>query len=76
MHASLCIATWLLVNLVLVGAWDVYAIFFLGPDETVSFWLQSWMRQFPVLGVAVGILIGHLAWPVYSTIVGKTGDRP
>jgi len=75
MHPSLFIATWLLANLVLVGAWDVYAVFFLGPGDTVSFWLQKWMRAFPVLGVALGILMGHLAWPVDSTIGPKIGDR-
>lgn len=57
------IALWLLGNALAVGVFDVVAYFFLPPNETVSYWCQQWMREFPILGVLVGVVIGHLAWP-------------
>lgn len=71
MQPAFFIALWLLVNVFLVGAYDVFAAFFLTPDETVSFWLQQWFKRLPVMAVAVGIVIGHLAWPIGSVILQK-----
>ena len=65
MNNGLCVAVWLLVNLVAVGAYDVYAFFALPEDQSVSFWLQRWMRDWPVMAIALGILIGHLTWPLH-----------
>lgn len=65
MSSGLCVAIWLLVNLALVGAYDLYAFFALPDDASVSFWLQRWMQQIPALAVAVGVLIGHLSWPIH-----------
>jgi len=64
MQPSMLIALWLLGNVLLVGVYDVYAIFHLTQEETVSFWVQRWFRELPVLAVAVGIVIGHIAWPL------------
>lgn len=65
MNAGFIVASWLLGNLLLVGAYDVYSFFFLPPDSSVSFHWQKWMQDFPVLGVSVGVVIGHLAWPLH-----------
>ncbi len=65
MNTGFGIAIWLLLNLGLVGAYDVWAFFFGHPEDTVSFWVQHWFQAFPVLALAVGIVIGHLAWPIH-----------
>lgn len=64
MCAGFWVAAWLLVNVFLIGAFDLYALYFWDEEQTVSFWVQRWLQQMPVLGVAFGVVIGHLAWPV------------
>ena len=64
MKPSLFIAFWLLFNVFAVGVYDVFAFFFLQPNESVSFWLQRWMQDFPVLALLLGVVIGHLCWPI------------
>jgi len=66
MPPAFFIALWLIGNMFAVGLYDVFATFFLQEKQTVSFWMQAWLREFPILGVAIGIVIGHLAWPVGS----------
>jgi len=67
---ALFIALWLIANVLIVGLYDVFALFFLSPEETVSYWMQAWLRAFPVLGIALGIVIGHLAWPIRLVVKG------
>jgi len=65
MNTGLCVALWLLINVLGVGLYDIFAFFFLSSKDTVSYWLQSWFQQFPVLAVTVGVVLGHLAWPLH-----------
>jgi hypothetical protein len=71
MTPAFFIAGWLLGNVFLVGAFDIYACFFLGPEETVSFWIQRWLIRLPIMGVVLGIVVGHLAWPLTPTAIAK-----
>jgi uncharacterized membrane protein SirB2 len=64
-NSGFVIAAWLLANVIAVGVYDVVAFFFLDYTDTVSYWLQSWFMSFPVLALAIGIVIGHLAWPLH-----------
>jgi uncharacterized membrane protein SirB2 len=64
-NSGFCIAAWLLANLVAVGAYDLVAFFFLGYEDTVSFWLQRWFMAFPVAALGLGVIIGHLCWPLH-----------
>ena len=66
MNPGLLVSFWLLGNLFLVGVYDLYSFFFLPPGNSVSFFFQKWMQEFPVLAVCLGILIGHLAWPLHT----------
>jgi TctA family transporter len=54
----------IIIVLSMSGAYDVYATFYLDHSSTVSYLLQSWAVQFPILPLLVGILLGHLFWPV------------
>jgi hypothetical protein len=55
----------LLVNLLVVAVYDVVAYFALPPDQSVSYWLQTWFSSWPMLAVFAGIMIGHLCWPLH-----------
>lgn len=60
------VMTWyLIVTLSLVGAYDVYAVLFIGGNSTVSYELYSLGRRFPTLYLLVGVLIGHVVLPLH-----------
>jgi len=64
-QAGFWIALALIALLAVTGAFDVWATFAQPAGATVSAHLQSWAVQFPVLPLAIGIIIGHLFWPVH-----------
>lgn len=60
------VATWLLLNLLLVGAFDIYVTFKFGPEASVSYQMWLWSRRMPILPFFVGLLCGHLFWRSYA----------
>jgi hypothetical protein len=64
MNSGLLIALWLMTNVVAVGLYDVFAFWFLPTDLSVSHWIQKWLQEFPVFALAVGVVGGHLFWPI------------
>jgi hypothetical protein len=71
MNAGFVFALWILFNLAIVGVYDTWAFFFAGVEDTVSYWFQNWFQKFPVLAVALGVLVGHLAWPLHREFGGR-----
>jgi hypothetical protein len=71
MAANWWLTIWLVINLVGVGGYDLYAYFWLTPEDTVSFVVQGWLKSNPILGVALGILLGHLGWPLSRGPIAK-----
>lgn len=63
-QVQLWLAIALLVILFVVGIWDIYASYWIGSGNTVSYLIQSWSLQFPALPLLVGFLLGHLFWPI------------
>lgn len=60
------IMCWYLVfTLTLVGAYDIYAILFLGGNSTVSYEIYELGKRFPTLYLLIGILIGHIVFPLH-----------
>lgn len=47
-----------------VGLWDAVAAFSGGSIQSVSAILYQWGHDWPILTLLVGLLIGHLFWPV------------
>jgi hypothetical protein len=45
-------------------AWDVYAGLKWGKEATVSYVLNSWANERPVICLAFGVLFGHIFWPL------------
>lgn len=52
------------VVLVLVAAWDLTAAATNHPEMSVSALTQRWAIENPVLPLAVGVIMGHLFWPI------------
>lgn len=48
----------------LIAAWDLMAIATNHPDLSVSKITQSWAKESPVMPLAVGLVMGHLFWPI------------
>lgn len=48
----------------LVAAWDLAAAATGNPTLSVSHLTQAWARDNPVLPLAVGVVMGHLFWPI------------
>jgi hypothetical protein len=64
MNPGLFIALWFIINALAVGLYDIYAFWFLPPDQSVSHWVQAWLTEFPVFALAIGVVGGHLFWPI------------
>lgn len=64
-----CPGFWLAVGflcfLFALGVYDVYAVFFLPEERTVSHYLRLWSERVPVLPLVVGIVIGHIFFPLH-----------
>lgn len=63
---------WFFVTLAACGAYDVYAILFLGPNTSVSYELYALGRRMPTFYLMIGLLIGHLVLPLHV----KDSDKP
>lgn len=62
-------AAWvLLVVLAIVGVYDFLAVIYWPDGYTISAYLYSLSRKFPVIPVLVGLVMGHLFWPVYPSL--------
>jgi hypothetical protein len=60
---SVVTAAVLVILLLSVQVWDVVAVLCYGREATISNVLQGWSRQYPILTLAIGIVLGHLFWP-------------
>jgi hypothetical protein len=56
--------TLIVVNVVAVALYDVAARVFGGNESTVSYALLDASVKWPVVPLAVGVLIGHVFWGV------------
>ena len=56
---------YLVLTLSIVGAYDVYAVLFIGGDTTVSYEIYNLGKRFPTLYLLIGLLIGHIIFPLH-----------
>lgn len=47
-----------------IAVWDMYVTFAHIPESTVSEIIQRWATFHPVIPLTVGLLLGHLFWPI------------
>jgi hypothetical protein len=52
----------LLVVVAVLIVWDAWAIGNKTPDDTVTHIVRQAVRDHPILGIALGVVIGHLFW--------------
>lgn len=50
--------------MLICGLWDIYAWFYLQPVDTISQMIWRLGQRAPVVTVSIGVLLGHLFWPV------------
>lgn len=50
-----------------IAVWDIYAAFAHTPTTSVSDVFYSWSRSFPPLVLAVGMILGHILWPLHPS---------
>lgn len=48
--------------IVLLIGWDCYAVWRAGEEATISAIIQHAAHQWPIIGAAGGLLIGHFFW--------------
>jgi len=58
------LAMMLMLTAVLIGVWDVYAIWYLPAGSTVSWHLRQWSQAVPLIPFLLGIIVGHLFFPM------------
>jgi hypothetical protein len=51
----------------LIGVWDAACLYRGVQTWTVSSIIQRWSAAYPILPFAMGILAGHVFWPVRSS---------
>ncbi len=61
------LAAWLLVSLIVVLVVDLLALFLELPMSTVSYTLWDWGRRYPAFYLLLGLLLGHIVFPLILT---------
>jgi hypothetical protein len=61
--APAVMAWWLVLQLALIGIWDVYCYLADVPTATVTAVVQGWVKDIPMLAIAIGVILGHLFFP-------------
>lgn len=64
----------ILLTLLAIGAWDIYAIFVGGKEASISHILIEWSYAYPSFTFLLGYTFGHLTWRMRSTKVMKDKD--
>lgn len=49
-----------LMVMFVIAVYDTWAINYRTPEWTVTYVLRDWSTQFPVLPLAIGIVLGHI----------------
>lgn len=57
------VAWFLILIFLTVGLYDAWAAMYKPREYTVSFALLAIAREFPIIAIVVGIIIGHLFFP-------------
>lgn len=59
---SLCLGAAIYVVIFFVLLWDVWVTTLGRENETVSAIVSGWSRRYPVVTLAVGVVLGHIFW--------------
>ncbi len=53
----------IIAAVILLVAYDIFAVFSGGPQNTISWKLMTWSQRFPIIPFVGGVLAGHWWWP-------------
>lgn len=53
----------LLAGLVAIGVFDLIALFSRGEILSISSVIRGWASEYPIVSVAIGVIVGHLFFP-------------
>lgn len=70
------LALLLLLAVFLSGVWDLIVVAKGHPEDTVSVTLHQWSLLYPILPLAVGIIVGHIFWPNVGLITVPINRLP
>lgn len=63
------ITRWFIIaTLLIVLFFDGWVMFMGGTGTTISHELINWPYKYPIMGLLVGIVLGHLMWRMPSTV--------
>jgi len=60
-------AIFIVMTLLLIGVWDVYAILGGGKEASISHTLIEWSYEYPSFTFLIGFAMGHLFWRMRET---------
>jgi hypothetical protein len=61
---NVVVALVLIFVTIFVGLYDSIALMFWSAPYSISYVLKDWSRHFPILPLLMGIILGHVFWPV------------
>lgn len=63
------ITRWFIFATVIIAlGFDLWVMFMGGTGTTISHELINWPYKYPIMGLLVGIVLGHLFWRMPSTV--------
>lgn len=65
----------ILVSLVIILLYDVYAVIKGGTEATISWIVAGWAYDYPSLPFAVGFVCGHLFWQMKAKQKGLKSNE-
>lgn len=72
---SLFIVGFVVLSVLIVGGYDVYAIIQGGTEASISFMVYQWSYKYPIFtfacGFFPGVLVGHFFWRIRDTKTTK-----
>jgi len=72
---SLFIVGYAFISIIIIGAYDVYAILNGGTEASISHTIMMWSYKYPaftfVSGLGLGFILGHLFWQMTDTSGSK-----
>lgn len=68
MTSQIFLTWYFFLSLVIVGVYDIYALLWMSGEATVSYEIYTLGKKFPSLYLFLGILIGHIIFPLHLRI--------
>lgn len=68
MDMKMATKIFVLVALIVILGWDAYRMLTVGFEGTISYFLYHTGSEYPIVPLLVGVVLGHLFWPIDSYV--------